>query len=492
MKQLKPKINLRPKKSWFAKQRDRYRIVKEMIGRTDTDMWTKVTAIWNVYKKPTMDTSKVNYPLAKSFYYASEVTDRKTGKKWGIKFVLGAVFAKPIVNSITNFVLSSPVQIDIKDKHTKDIVNKWLKDNHGLNLQAVRNSFREGDSYVKINSTAEGHLVAPECVDKIVNPKNIDNILGYDVTYIYQENNTTRTFLIEYRKDAKTTYELTSGKKVKKATETYKNGKLLEIVQISNEPEPNALYGNTEYQSCVTLMANYHAVLESAIQNHIYNSTPVPVIEGIENMQEFLEKNGEKDEDGNYQVKWDGKKMFILGKGATAKMMQISDTSKGTETLLNILFWCICQSSETPEFVFGTAVQSSKASVSEQMPIMIAKAKRKQAIVKTYFKKIIELLISQLYVLDKKIKMDLEFDVIMPSIIDEDKKLNLEIIKVLLEQKIITKETAATIAGVGEWVDNIGEEVEKAKKENKDIIESEMSLLPPATSNRATKEGKQE
>jgi len=489
---MKKKITLKPKMNWFQKMRQRYQIIKEMIGRTDVDMWSKATSIWNVYKNPIIDDSKVNYALARSFYYASKVVDNRTGKEYGAKFILGAVFSKPIVNSITNFTLNKPLQIKCDDEYTQQIVNSWLRDNHGLILQATRNAFRDGDSYIKIDSAANGSLIAPECVDKIVDYRNINNLLGYDITYVYNEDDNPtkqKKIKIEIRQDYKRTYEITDNKKELIKEEKYKN-KPFEIVQISNEPEPNALYGNTEYQSCITLMANYNAVLESAIQNHIYNSTSVPSVEGIENIEEFYQKNGTLNENGEYEIEWDGKKMFVLGKGGSIKMIEGADTSKGAETLLNLIFWCICQSSETPEFIFGTAVQSSKASVSEQMPVMIAKAQRKQAVLVKYYRNLITLLLDRLANTDSKVKKHTEFDVILPDIVDEDKKTNLEIVKVLLENNVITKETAARIIGLGEWVDNIEDEVNKAVEEKKDTIQNELDLTGIATSNRATEEKK--
>jgi hypothetical protein len=52
---------------------------------------------------------------------------------------------------------------------------------------------------------------------------------------------------------------------------------------------------------------------------------------------------------------------------------------EGITTLLKFLFFNIVDASETPEFAFGTAVQSSKASVSEQMVPLVRKIRRKRA-----------------------------------------------------------------------------------------------------------------
>lgn len=52
--------------------------------------------------------------------------------------------------------------------------------------------------------------------------------------------------------------------------------------------------------------------------------------------------------------------------------------ARSTEVLLQLLFYCIISVSETPEFVFGPAVKSSRASVQEQMLPLERKVARKR------------------------------------------------------------------------------------------------------------------
>jgi hypothetical protein len=51
---------------------------------------------------------------------------------------------------------------------------------------------------------------------------------------------------------------------------------------------------------------------------------------------------------------------------------------QGITAPLELILYCIVDVSETPEFAFGTAVQSSKASVSEQMVPLARKIRRKR------------------------------------------------------------------------------------------------------------------
>src|SRR5690606_36373889 len=55
----------------------------------------------------------------------------------------------------------------------------------------------------------------------------------------------------------------------------------LPVVHFANEKEGRMLYGVSEYQSLYYLFANYHEVLSNAIKGNIYNSTAIPVVQGV-------------------------------------------------------------------------------------------------------------------------------------------------------------------------------------------------------------------
>lgn len=190
----------------------------------------------------------------------------------------------------------------------------------------------------------------------------------------------------------------------------------------------------------------------------------MPVIHGVKNMSQFLKQNFKQDKDGNYILKWDSQKMLVVGEGGDVKILQADGTAADASTLLNILFYLICQASETPEFAFGTAVQSSKASVSEQTPMLIKKAIRKQGELEAPLRKLIELYIDRM----AKIKPDefdntIEFSIDMPDVLDEDLNINIQIVNALLEKGIITEQTAMTMLNLGKYVKNFDEERLKAQ-----------------------------
>jgi len=238
---------------------------------------------------------------------------------------------------------------------------------------------------------------------------------------------------------------------------------MFDIVDFHNELEEGVmLYGNSEYQSIYYYMANYHAVLASAIKNNIYNGTSVPYLTGVGNTQSFMEANGEKDTDGKYKLRWDAKRLLIGPDKFDIKFAGAEDTSDGADRLLNILFWLIAQNSETPEFAFGTAVKSSRASVSEQMPMLVQKVTRKQK----EFRDPLVLLIETYLNNNGLYQDDIKVNVVWKPIVDKDMKVNLEILKFLADEGIIQDKTKLQVLGMGEYIQDIDEELKVAKAES--------------------------
>lgn len=479
--------------------------VAEMVGRTDTaeETYGKIRARFGMYKSvATYDVSRTSTALARAIYFANKYRDAKTGVEYGEDYLLGAPLGKPIVNIAAAFAIGGPVQIVENNTVTQDDdpsqtnedldpyavepinptianVNQWLDENRNLLYLLARNSFRDGDSFVVIEDDGELIEVPPEDVDIIQNPFRPDSIDGYDIfTTIDDPDVKTKNQTITYVDEIRRTYRRRmiqdqSGNRTevpgtrvdyRSAEDGGLEERDLPVIHFANEKEARALYGVSEFQSLYFLMANYHAVLAAAIKGNIYNSSAVPVVQGVENMRQFLESNFKKDADGNYVLKWDSDRMLVVGKGGSVQMLQADGTASDAQTLLEVLFWLIAQNSETPEFAFGTAVQSSKASVSEQTPMLIKKAIRKQGQLEAPIRKLIDLYIKRMAVLrPEEFNSETQFSIDMPDILDKDLNVNIQIVNTLLEKGIITEETAAIMLNIGKYVKDLDKEIAKAR-----------------------------
>lgn len=539
-------------KQRFANSRNLVsQVIAEMTGRTEPATgYGRVIGTFGAYKDiSTFDISRTNYALSRALFYANLYKDRKTGNEYGKDYLLGAPFAKPIVNIAAAFAVGSPISItenhttpdadklntpnggatgasgptgssgpsgatgasgptgssqtgptgatgpiqidpltgapvvtfeETPENPTIGNVNQWLDEQRNFIYTIARNSFRDGDTFVVMEDNGDMVEVPPEDVDIITDPFRPEVIAGYDVFTSFAdpakpESGATVTYVDEIRRTYRRRMLIEQGsqKRVLVAGSlvdyrSAKDGGLeerdLPVIHFANEKEGRMLYGISEFQSLYFLMANYHAVLAAAIKGNIYNSTALPVVAGVKNMEQFLKQNFKKDKDGNWVMKWDNNRMLVVGEGGSISMLQADGTAADAQTLLNVLFWLISQNSETPEFVFGTAVQSSKASVSEQAPLLIKKAIRKQGQLEAPLRKMVDLYIARMAVLKPEdFIAETQFSIDMPDILDKDLQLNINIVNTLLEKGIITEETAMTMLNIGKYVKDFKEELEKAK-----------------------------
>jgi len=470
--ELEPMKGIREKKGIIQR-------IAEMVGRVQPVNVLYGKSSYSVYSaEPSLDYSKVNYHLARSIYYVSKVKNPESGKEYGEQYLLGAGFGKPIVNIAAGFMIGSLPDIRVEgiDDEKRKIeleteISSFLDKNHSRLYKLFRNCMRDGDDYVQIDGD-ELKRLPPEQIDIVVD-KVTGKLKGFDRTVIVEEdigNGSTKNikYKSKYRINNDSGYKLTYKLEDNKETlmtdySDTKPREMFDIVDFHNELEEGVmLYGNSEYQSIYYYMANYHAVLASAIKNNIYNGTSVPYLTGVGNTQSFMEANGEKDTDGKYKLRWDAKRLLIGPDKFDIKFAGAEDTSDGADRLLNILFWLIAQNSETPEFAFGTAVKSSRASVSEQMPMLVQKVTRKQK----EFRDPLVLLIETYLKNNGLYQDDIKVNVVWKPIVDKDMKVNLEILKFLADEGIIQDKTKLQVLGMGEYIQDIDEELKVAKAES--------------------------
>lgn len=467
------------------------------VGRTDEDSGLFGTGgSYNMYgANPSIDVSKPDYTLCKSIFYASEVKDASDGNNKGAKYLLGAGFGKPIVNTAAAFAFGEPPRISVtpeadkiseKESNTEFKVNDFMQKNHAKLFKFVRNSFRDGDSYLRIDGSDKIKVISAERVDKITDPVT-GELLGYDIKSVSEEGKDSEKKTVAYREELRIkspfrqVYKIVDDKATlmsqytEVADEEDDDTKMLPIVHFANEQEEDMKYGVTDYQSSLIFMANYSVILENAIKNNIYNSHATPIFQGIENMKQFLALNFDLNDDGEYDLSWDSDKLIVGGKGFKAEVLEGVDSSPGAERLLKILFYLICQTSETPEFVMGTAVQSSKASVSEQLPVLVKKAQRKQTQMEDVFSEVIKLYVAVLIregqngLIDNSVQF--EFNIKWSPIVNDDMQVNLKIVQLLSDLGAITKETAITLLNPNGIISDPEIEIALADEESKKAVD---------------------
>lgn len=495
----------------MANRKPVFTAISEMLGRVKerTGIFSIGSGFWG--KDITVDYARSDYTLFDAVYHAS-VIDKK-----GFEYILGAGFAKPIINSATAFTIGLNFEISMDGaedgtpiKAAEDDIRQWIED-HGADwYNMVKYGLRGGDAFVVLHDDYSIEFPKPNDVTVIYDPTT-GGRLGYDITETVDEGENSRaTYTRKYRRNG---YKVTVNRGgtetvlinrvftdegiVDLMSEEYANFEgfdpaelvnvPLPVVHFANEIEPKNIYGISDIQSALVYFQGYSQVLQDATKSNRYNSTPIPVITGDKNVDVLSTT------DKNKKMQW-GRDivLYLKGDNANAKYLEVPQTMGDTSKLLEIYFYLIVQTSETPEFIFGTAINGSKASAEEQMPIMVKKALRKQAQIKPILRAMIDA-----YIYKKVASGDqnfyalassgLTYKIGFPPIVDDDQNLTKETIEMLVDKGIISDETALELSIIGSRIGNKAKEIEKAR-EDAEVRDSRVTTVFPENPNRINDE----
>ncbi len=335
------------------------------------------------YSRPyTLDSSRVDYTLARELY--RNIND---------SYKLGASFAKPVVNTMAGFV-GTPhfLHTDPEaDQALEQSMAKWT----GKVLRINRNVLRDGDVFVRIvrvqnrldprQGVFDLTLIPPEWVTPVIDPLTgrwhrlvikhpvivVDAITGRRGNdYTVTETLTPTERIIEV--DGHAPAEIRAESK----TETNPWG-FIPVVHFRNEAEENQLFGSSELEPIEPFMKAYHDTLLFAVQGSKLFSRPKTKF-ALRDVQKFLGDNFDAAEIASGKLKFADKELFLMQEGDDVSFITAESGLVGVTALLEFIFMNIVDVSQIPEFAFGTAVASSKASVSEQMIPLMRNIRRKR------------------------------------------------------------------------------------------------------------------
>lgn len=332
-----------------------------------------------------LDSSKVDYSLARELY--RNIND---------KYKLGAGFAKPIINTTAGFMgapsFTHQNKVAEADKALEEHMDRWT----GKILRTNRNMLRDGDVYARIiqqpsrfNLKEESFdltLVPPEWVTPIPDPITgslMEVAISYPIRKLDKDGREEFTYTLIERITAKTREFEFDGKAPQEAKDRYQKDAganpwgFIPIVHFRNEAEEHQVYGCSELESVEPFMKAYHDTMLHAVQGSRMFSRPKASF-ALKSVDKFLRDNFSADEIRSKKLKFADKEIYLMQEGDKAGFITAESGSAGITTLLEFIFYCIVDVSETPEFAFGTAVASSKASVSEQMTPLAKKIQRKR------------------------------------------------------------------------------------------------------------------
>ncbi|MBZ0320004.1 MAG: hypothetical protein K8L91_26570, partial [Anaerolineae bacterium] len=295
----------------------------------------------------------------------------------------------------------------------EDTVNQFLARNRQLIWQWVYDSLTLGDAYLVVNPDGTLTPIPPDQVEVVTDAMDWRHVLAYRITTRLE----SATVVDEYRVDGRTVKikNLTPQPPLRTLSERgsqnqsppHRNREgngfnpmfdgetreyenligCLPVIHLANDREANEIYGHPVYEGLLKLFAEYDEVLRKSLDGVKIMGHPIPVIEGMDDPAETLAMNANDaerwlDVSGNWQerpvVDFGRLSMMILGKGGQFKFASPGQFSGDAGRLLEYLFLLMLQHAKIPEWVWGGAIASSKASVDAQRPAftMMIQARR--------------------------------------------------------------------------------------------------------------------
>jgi hypothetical protein len=448
----------------------------------------------SLFNDVTIDYTRNDYDLYRSLYYGVSINGKAQD------MLIGAMFAKPIINTTAGFAMGEGISVNLDDSYsdTQQKINDWIEDNSSTIQSFVIHGLRDGDSYLYIDEYGNLEELDAKTVTPVIDPLS-GLLIGYDVEERYEtvdsSNNKQKIVLVkQYRTDSvKYTQYPDNQTKRENGTVIYSKvytvdgaitptegadiyqGDLsprpLPIIHFANDVEPRSIYGNSELLNCLMGIRNYHAIVANATKGVINNANPIPVMKGVKNAEAIARQSNKGETEDTDKINWSPDTiLFLENPESDAKYIQANGFMDDTGKLLEYYFALIVEASETPEFVFGTAVKSSLASVSEQAPVVAQKATRKRQQLLNPFTQMIESFV------DRKIRMsdpvflklknqDYDIEIAFPDIINEDKTMTLNTVKYLNEAGILSDETTLELL-LTDKIKDPKEELDKAREDN--------------------------
>jgi hypothetical protein len=370
-------------KGWLKKAVGEISKLRDLFSLTGWRLYTGTYAA--AYR---LDSSRVDYAKARALY---DNTDDK--------YKLGAGFAKPVINTAVGFM--GVPRFRSGDPDAQAVLDSFFGANVSRMQQTHRNALRDGDCFAWITREETGDAALyPEAktrlVYNIVPPEQVVQIIRDPITRAVREYvlRSEHTWLDEHNNNRRcvVTQRISRDRRLIQVQgdtppdvqpgEEHNPWGFIPIVHFKNEADETAEFGKSDLEPIEPFLKAYHDVMLHAIQGSKLHSTPRLKLK-LKDVARFLMNNfGISDPrafaDQGGTINLDGHELLIFADDEDAEFIEVQSAIGSAEPLLKLLFYCIVDASETPEFAFGTHTPSSHASVKEQMPVLVRRIARKR------------------------------------------------------------------------------------------------------------------
>ena len=396
---------------------------------------------------------------------------------------LSGLLIKPLVNKTAGWVLGRSPAFSLENETTADELNNWWADHHSEVLNAYKESVKLGDGFIVVNPDLTLTLIPPQHVDPIIDENDYSVQIGWRVTqtFIHPDyTNQKMTVIDEFTAVSRERIVQFNGRETERTSYPNLLG-LVPVIHVANNVEPGETFGRPEAEALVNVLQRYGVILEAGVEGNELQGRPTPVLnfETKEDLNTFWDLYGETERqtlpDGSTEsstvLSVDLQKLLTVS-GANFSYESPGSFIGDAVQLLEIMFYLILEHTELPEFVFGNAISSSKASAESQMPVFVRFIEMKQGEAIGWIKQLLEVVLAMMSLSRPGVTTEIPA-IQWDDMTTDDGNLTLETIRWALTEGLIDERTALQLAPVD--IEDIDAVLAKAKEEREERFPEQLA-----------------
>lgn len=459
---------------------------------------------------------RVDYEAFHNLYHGSPIS--------GIQ--LGALLSQPVIHFMTAFIIGVLPKVVCSDRlkfqktgkngkaggkevdqyaQYSGFLNQFLSDAHAAMIDWVASGLRYGDSYLILGTDRLPECIAPyptKCHPGFQAFSDKLHHFRTEVERVFDEPTTGEKIkgIVRRYWDSETCeYTVESdeslGKAVSNPKVTYDHdlGEV-PVAHFANNRESGNVFGISELHPLIPYMNLIHSTIVRGWEAQQYMGKPILKITGIKgSVAQWLFKtfgirveNAADESDTLKSAMFNFFKRFkflALSDDADANYVESRYVSGATAEIYRMVFKLFVNVAKIPEFMFGAAIESANAAVREQYTGLEAYIDKKRALIETELVKVLKwaLYYYSVFDMDEETEKPLpkynfitnpeeleniSIDLIWPAFLNADEALRNDAVKMLLEQKVMSKQTA--IENYKELIPHGDQELERLRSEYAD------------------------
>lgn len=295
-------------------------------------------------------------------------------------YQLASIFAKPIAQVITSYVLGKSVSASLSAKadssdpedpinYTNAKINDFFRKQISTLTTLVEDLYALGDQYVIVNSDGSISVISPEAVELKYDPLDYRKIIKATITTVLD----SATIVDVYTDDLRTV-TIKQGD----STQVFEYDNLIgmiPLVHFANDRGANETHGRPIYKGLLRVFSRYNDLIEKGLDGAEIMGNPFPVFEGMKDVDETRSANSstdytELDEDGAFKtrLRFDSNSAILVGEGGSFKFASPGIGFTGDiRDMLKSLFLLVLDYTRIPEVIWGNEMSGARDTSAEQM-----------------------------------------------------------------------------------------------------------------------------